>query len=141
MKYIYIVLIAIKIVFLSSCIDLDKADRAKRQQLDKEFLRIPRDSSFIGIVDTSFTSVASTYRATLYISLKDGKKFATAAVAMPKDVYGRWEIPSYVLVDFLQKGDTIYKPRGKDSLFVLKNDLIFRYFLITKEFSDSVFHR
>jgi hypothetical protein len=38
---------------------------------------------------------------------------------MPKDVFGRWEIPSYALIDFLQRGDTIYKPKDKDSFVIM----------------------
>ncbi|MBF0762529.1 hypothetical protein IR148_15925 [Dysgonomonas mossii] len=107
------------------------------KRLIEEFPHIPRDSTFKGVVDTTFMSTL-VYRASLYIVLKDGEKFSTSATSMPKDVFGRWEIPSYALIDFLQKGDTIYKPKDKDSLYVLKYNLRFGYHLITKEFSDSV---
>ena len=127
-------------IVLISCVDFNKKKRVERQMLIKEFPKIPRDSSFTNIVDTTFMSTL-VHRATLYIVLKDGRKFNTAAVCMPKDVFGRWEVPSFTLIDFLQKGDAIYKPKDKDSLYVLKYNLRFGYHLVTKEYSDSVFHR
>lgn len=137
MKYLYISII---MILLTSCVDFNKKERIEIKRLIKEFPHIPRDSTFTGVVDTTFMSTL-VYRASLYIVLKDGKKFSTSATSMPKDVFGRWEIPSYALIDFLQRGDTIYKPKDKDSLYVLKYNLRFGYHLITKEYSDSVFHR
>lgn len=111
MKYLYILIIILSI----SCVDFNKKERMEIKRLIEEFPHIPRDSTFKGVVDTTFMSTL-----------------------MPKDVFGRWEISSYALIDFLQKGDTIYKPKDKDSLYVLKYNLRFGYHLITKEFSDSV---
>lgn len=137
MKYLYISII---MILLISCVDFNKKERIEIKRLIKEFPHIPRDSTFTGVVDATFMFTL-VYRASLYIVLKDGKKFSTSATSMPKDVFGRWEIPSYALIDFLQRGDTIYKPKDKDSLYVLKYNLRFGYHLITKEYSDSVFHR
>ena len=128
-------------IVLISCIDLNKKEKIERERLISEFPDVPRDSTFTGIIDTTFTSPII-YRSTLYVTLKDGRKFNTSASGMPRDVFGRWEIaPSFIFGEFLEKGDTIYKPKNKDSLYVLKNDLKFGYHLVTKEYSDSVFHR
>ncbi len=62
-------------------IDLNKKERVERERLISEFPNVPRDSIFIGIIDTTFMSTII-HRASLYITLRDGRKFNTSASGM-----------------------------------------------------------
>lgn len=129
----YKIIIIFTSIILTGC-NLDKFDKEKIRYLRKTYPYLLRDDSFIGIIDSTFTT--SVPKESLFITLKDGKRFVTAANSYNTNGHG-----FYYLDDLLKQSDSIEKPKGKDSLYVYKNNRKYTYFIPTKEFSDSVFHR
>lgn len=130
--------ILLVLLIISGCKDSDKIKNIK---LNKEYPHVARDSTLLGIIDSMFVFDMSIPKGALYLNLTDGRKFVAIRNAYPRNFFGADNISNFSLEDFLEKGDTIYKPAGRDSLYVLKNGLKYAYFLSTKEFSDSVFQR
>lgn len=139
---IVLLLIIINILALLYFFKRDESERKINEQLHNEYLRIYRDSTIGGIVDTCFTYIHSNPKGTLYITLQNGIKLITVGNAYPRNYYDYEDHYKLSLSTFLNKGDSIYKPHGRDSLYVIKKDgERFEYFMTTKEYSDSVFHR
>ena len=95
-----------------------------------------------GVIDSFFIFDMSVPKGALYIKLTDGTKLAAIRNSFPYYVFDDNELKDLSLENILSKGDSIYKPFGKDSIYIYKsNNYTYRYFLPTKEYSDSIFNR
>jgi len=123
-------------LLLTSCMIPDR-----NKELDKEYIRLSRDTTITGVADTFFWYQLSYPRGSFFITLTNGLKFRGTVSTIPYEMAKGEDVNKYFLYPFLSKGDTVRKPAGKDSLYVFKNGKQYTFFLPTKEFNDSVFHR
>jgi hypothetical protein len=128
------------ILFLFLFINCTDQNRIKNKTLRKEYPYASRSDSIRGVIDSIFTFDMDVPKGGLYIKLKNGYKFVAIRNSSPYYIYDDNELKKLSLENILMKGDSIFKPIYKDSLYVFKNNgFRYKYFLPTKEFSDSIF--
>lgn len=104
----------------------------KETKISKEFPVIEKDSSISGIVLFAREPFNGIPQGSLLITLEDGSKFSAINNALPLEIeVNRNNITSLFLYNFLERGDSIYKPAHKDSLYVFRKEekYTFRYWL------------
>ncbi|MDU1903775.1 MAG: hypothetical protein E6772_03245 [Dysgonomonas sp.] len=109
-------------------------EKKRDQALKKEYPLLYRDNSISGRVDSFFWNQLSSPRGALLIKLQNNLKFTAFINASSKETEKK-------LYDFLEKGDSIYKPEKKDSIYIYRNKLKYSFLLNTKERQDSIFHK
>lgn len=121
---------------------IQEGEQQKLDAINEEYPALAKDSAIMGIVSHYYAYTNSNPRGALLISLADGKKFTATVNAYPKEVVINPDnINHYVLINFLQTGDSIYKPAGKDSLFVIKHGEKYSFDYVSKERIDSIMGR
>ena len=110
----------------------------KEKQISEKFPKIGIDSTFEGTVQSTHLYTNSIPKGALHITLSDGRKISVSN-SLPKEIVVTKEnIKDLFLYRFVQSGDTIMKPSGKDSLYVFKQGKKYTFYLASKEQIDSI---
>lgn len=108
------------------------------EELEKQYIYLPKSIEVSNKVDSTFRIIVTNPRGGFNIRLENGLKFRAIASVIPKekDISDRTKKNLY---NFLERGDSIFKPKNKDYIIVYKNNREYTYFIPTKEFHDSIF--
>lgn len=104
----------------------------------KEFPKIRIDSTFEGVVQNIHLYTNSVPKGALHITLSDGRKISVTNSLPEEIITNKENIKNLFLYRFLQFGDTIMKPSGKDSLYVFKQGKKYTFYLASKETIDLI---
>ncbi|WP_165045742.1 hypothetical protein [Dysgonomonas sp. ZJ709] len=137
---IYIILIvswiALSIFLL---IIMKEASRKKSDQLSSEYPSLSIDSMIIGVVSSYKEDLSSIPKGALNIKLDDGRKFRATAYGQPNN--DSLLKNNIYLISILEKGDSIYKPIGKDSLIILRDGKKYTFYCAYKEKIDMILNK